>query len=512
MAFFNSRKRQASPPVALVEEIPPTPELPPAQPSQFSSAPLGASLRLVSTAEPGLRLASVAPAAPAGEEPRVDELRGLPLGTILFRQGLVQQEDLEGALVSGMESGERLGEILIRRGLVSLDDIGRGLAAQQGLSFLQPDEVEVDGETVALLSAGEACELGAVPVRPEGETVLVVTADPSAAQREALEARLRRPVTQAVVSKKVFDGLLDDVERPVLPADEHDPAWAEPAEAAIEHHDHIEEEPVDQTWNDAHVEEAAPESWAAPTTAQEMWGELAPEIVHEPQREPEPEFAAEVAVPTVVEAEGTPAWEQHEEPAWTLEEHGPVHEEAAWTPTPQAEWTPEEHHIPFEPAEVEHAEVQHAEVEHAEVSELDAQHDASVGRIGDLLARIEEGASTFNALRAQIGGLTESLRSAEETVSVRERRLEELTGAHEAGERRIEELLGQLHEREEELISVGGKLDDLSGRLVSAEQRLDDREQRLEELFRQVERRDNALSDFETKLNGIAARFAEHVA
>ena len=158
--------------------------------------------------------------------------------------------------------------------------------------------------------------------------------------------------------------------------------------------------------------------------------------------------------------------------------------------------------IPFEPAEVEHA----------EVSELDAQHDASVGRIGDLLARIEEGASTFNALRAQIGGLTESLRSAEETVSVRERRLEELTGAHEAGERRIEELLGQLHEREEELISVGGKLDDLSGRLVSAEQRLDDREQRLEELFRQVERRDNALSDFETKLNGIAARFAEHVA
>src|SRR6478735_7356621 len=268
MAFFNSRKRQASPPVALVEEIPPTPELPPAQPSQFSSAPLGASLRLVSTAEPG-----------------------------------------------------------------------------------------------PLLSAGEACELGAVPVRPEGETVLVVTADPSAAQREALEARLRRPVTQAVVSKKVFDGLLDDVERPVLPADEHDPAWAEPAEAAIEHHDHIEEEPVDQTWNDAHVEEAAPESWAAPTTAQEMWGELAPEIVHEPQREPEPEFAAEVAVPTVVEAEGTPAWEQHEEPAWTLEEHGPVHEEAAWTPTPQAEWTPEEHHIPFEPAEVEHAEVQHAEVE-----------------------------------------------------------------------------------------------------------------------------------------------------
>src|SRR3954452_8847859 len=436
MAFFNSRKRQASPPVALVEEIPPTPELPPAQPSQFSSAPLGASLRLVSTAESGLRLASAAPAAPGGEEPRVDELRGLPLGTILFRQGLVQQEDLEGALVSGMESGERLGEILIRRGLVSLDDIGRGLAAQQGLSFLQPDEVEVDGETVALLSAGEACELGAVPVRAEGETVLVVTADPSAAQREALEARLRRPVTQAVVSKKVFDGLLDDVERPGRPADEGDPA--------IEH-DHIEEEPVDQICNDPHVEEAAPAAWAAPTTAQEMWGELAPEVVHEQPA---------VEVPGEVEGavDSAPAWQHYEEAAWTPEAHQPVPEDAVWTAEPQAEWsgepqaewtaepqaerTPEEHHAPFE-----HAEVEHAEVEHAEVSELDAQHDASVGRIGDLLARIDDGASTFNALRAQIGGLTESLRSTEETISDRERRLEELTGAHEAGERRIEELL-----------------------------------------------------------------------
>src|SRR3954454_15312727 len=242
MAFFNSRKRQASPPVALVEEIPPTPELPPAQPSQFSSAPLGASLRLVSTAESGLRLASAAPAAPGGEEPRVDELRGLPLGTILFRQGLVQQEDLEGALVSGMESGERLGEILIRRGLISLDDIGRGVAAQQGLSFLQRDEVELDDDTVALLPADEARELGALAVCLEGDTVLVGTADPSAAQRDALEARLRRPVTQTVVSKEVFDGLLDDVERPGRPADEHDPTWAEPAHVAIEHHDHIEEE------------------------------------------------------------------------------------------------------------------------------------------------------------------------------------------------------------------------------------------------------------------------------
>src|SRR5215212_730654 len=114
MALFNSKKRQDSSTLSPVEEAPlaPPTSLPaPAQPSQLSSAPLGAGLRLVTSTD----AAPTAPVAAGSAEPqevRADSLRGLPLGTILFRQGLVEQQVLEGALAAGMESGERLGEVL----------------------------------------------------------------------------------------------------------------------------------------------------------------------------------------------------------------------------------------------------------------------------------------------------------------------------------------------------------------------------------------------------------------
>ena len=125
-----------------------------------------------------LRLAPAPTLEPEGQETRTDDLRGLPLGTILFRQGLVQQDELEEALVAGMESGERLGEILIRNGLVGQDDVARGLAAQKGLPFVPEEELVLDDEIAALLPPAEARELGAVAVCFEGDAVLVVTADP----------------------------------------------------------------------------------------------------------------------------------------------------------------------------------------------------------------------------------------------------------------------------------------------------------------------------------------------
>jgi len=436
MAFFNSRKRQGTATLVVEKAAAPAPE---AVSNQSSPAPLGAGLRLVSAPapEPTLRLAE-APEGPEIEEDRAEDLRGLPLGTILYRQGLLQQDVLESALLSGMESGERLGEILIRQGLTSQDDIARALAAQRGLSFVPQEEVALSREVAALLPVADARELGAVPVRAEGDTVFVVTADPTPGQKDALEARLHRPVSEAVVSKGVFDSLLQDIEFPHLVVAE----VFVPADDVPEHDHESEEEVMDQVWTGGNVEETAPEAWAAEPMPQEEW--------HPPFAEP----AAEQAHEHVAEPEPAPV------------------------------------------------------VEDEVVRELSVQHEASVGRIGDLLSRIEEGASSFTDLRARLGGLSESLRVAEESVADRDRRLADLTGAYEAGERRIEELVAQVHEREEELRGVGSRVEDLNGRLASAEERLDDRERRLEELFRQVERRDSALTAFEAKLDGIAAQFA----
>ena len=156
------------------------------------------------------------------------------------------------------------------------------------------------------------------------------------------------------------------------------------------------------------------------------------------------------------------------------------------------------------------------------IEELGADYEASVGRIDELLVRIHEGATTFTDLRAQIGDLTDNLRTTEEALADREHRLGALADDHAAAQQRIDELVHELQERDNALSGLGQRLEDLTGRLGSAEERLDEREQRLaeldaslgervrhvEELSAQVERRDHALSAFEEKLAAIAAQFA----
>jgi uncharacterized coiled-coil protein SlyX len=537
MALFNSRKRQDQPTLAPVSEATPAPLPTPAQPeaalvqvaqpAQSSSAPLGAALRLVTAPDTDARTSeTAAPASVEAQEARADDLRGLPLGTILFRQGLVEQGALEGALASGMESGERLGEVLIRRELVSEDDIARGLAAQQGLAFLHLEDLTFESDVTALLPTDEARSLGAVAVRLEGDGVLVITPDPSARQRDRLEARLGQRVVEAVVSRGVFDGIVERLESPDQPvlavAPEFQPVaevvesteepqpqfgeladFAPPADDFTESTDedetphpvdeapklarHDEEEQMDQAWTETEAVEdgeSAPESWSAPTTPQEIWGQTAVE--------PEPER-------TVENVEHVEEFRRQDEPEQFEQVEPATEPDTSWTPEPET----------------------HAAFDGGSIEDLGAHHDASVGRIDDLLTRIQQGASAYADLRAQINGLSDSLRTTEQTLAEREHRLGELTAAHEGDQRRIDDLVGQLREREEALSGLSGRVEDLTGRLGSAEERLDEREQRLaeldaslaervryvEELSAQVERRDDALSAFEQKLNAIAVHF-----
>jgi type IV pilus assembly protein PilB len=61
----------------------------------------------------------------------------VPLGTLIFRAGLLGEEQLEDALREGMRTGRRLGEVLIERGLLQERDLGRLLAGQKGLPFVE---------------------------------------------------------------------------------------------------------------------------------------------------------------------------------------------------------------------------------------------------------------------------------------------------------------------------------------------------------------------------------------
>ena len=109
----------------------------------------------------------------------VADMRDVPLGTLVFRAGLLPEERLEEALQEGMKTGKRLGEILLERGWVSETDLGRLLAGQKGLPFVELDPTAIDPTAPPLLHPEKARLHGALPIGFEGGVPVVAVADPS---------------------------------------------------------------------------------------------------------------------------------------------------------------------------------------------------------------------------------------------------------------------------------------------------------------------------------------------
>ncbi|HKY13173.1 MAG TPA: hypothetical protein VJL85_07565, partial [Gaiellaceae bacterium] len=123
---------------------------------------------------------AVAPPAEAQTAPiPVSDMRDVPLGTLIFREGLLTEEQLEEALQDGMQRGKRLGEVLLERGLVSENDLGRLLAGQKGLQFVQLDAATIDPAAVQLLSVEKARLHTVLPIGFHEGLPVVAVADPS---------------------------------------------------------------------------------------------------------------------------------------------------------------------------------------------------------------------------------------------------------------------------------------------------------------------------------------------
>ena len=123
---------------------------------------------------------AVAPPVEAQSAPiPVSDMREVPLGTLIFREGLLTEEQLEEALQDGMQRGKRLGEVLLERGLVSENDLGRLLAGQKGLQFVQLDAATIDPAAVQLLSVEKARLHTVLPIGFQEGLPVVAVADPS---------------------------------------------------------------------------------------------------------------------------------------------------------------------------------------------------------------------------------------------------------------------------------------------------------------------------------------------
>ena len=136
-----------------------------------------------------------APAAPAIPPYSSGEMRSYPLGTLVYRAGLMSLETVNRALADAAESGRRLGEVLLEYGLPERE-LTRLLAAQQGQEFVDLDAYPIDYEVAFLLPRAAGEMYCALPLKREGDCVIVAVPDADNAShltrlREALDGPIR---------------------------------------------------------------------------------------------------------------------------------------------------------------------------------------------------------------------------------------------------------------------------------------------------------------------------------
>ena len=117
-----------------------------------------------------------------------------PLGQMLLRRGVIDEDELESALLVGKAQRLRLGEALVAVG-VKQTDIWGALAEQWGMAAIDVTRHWVDLGIANELDAQGALWHRVLPLREAGGAVVVAMADPT--DRDAqqyLESRLRMPV------------------------------------------------------------------------------------------------------------------------------------------------------------------------------------------------------------------------------------------------------------------------------------------------------------------------------
>jgi type II secretion system (T2SS) protein E len=128
-----------------------------------------------------------------------------PLGSLLVEAGLIDEDQLAEALHDGTQTGERLGEVVVRRGWATEDDVARLLAEQWNLSYVDRASMWFDANALARLSREDAQNIEALPVRVEGDRVMVAVAEPTEQRLAELRRLIGDDTVVVVVPRSALD-------------------------------------------------------------------------------------------------------------------------------------------------------------------------------------------------------------------------------------------------------------------------------------------------------------------
>jgi len=132
----------------------------------------------------------------------------MQLGEILVNKGWLSREDLEAALVEQEQTGELLGRLLTHKYGLAEEKLYRALAEQAGIEFRTDlSDLELQPEVSAFLLRPDALRYQAIPVRQDGQRVLVVLADPR--HRHAVAQLVERPTSFILTLPKIWESLFN---------------------------------------------------------------------------------------------------------------------------------------------------------------------------------------------------------------------------------------------------------------------------------------------------------------
>jgi hypothetical protein len=190
-----------------------------------------------------------------------------PLGTLIFRAGLLPAETIESALQESSRTGKRLGEILLERKLLEESALSRLLAGQKGLPFVTLRERGVDQEAARLFTEDQARLYRALPFQLESGSPTVAISDPTneVVMRNIREALDGTDVQFAVATRTELTEVITELYNP----NSHTP---------------------NGNGNGSYTNGASPEHEAPVAVAEP---EIAAEPQPEPEAQPEPEPLAE---------------------------------------------------------------------------------------------------------------------------------------------------------------------------------------------------------------------------
>ncbi len=132
------------------------------------------------------------------------------IGEILIEMGAITPAEVNLILNRMTVVGRRFGETGVAEGLFKGDTLAQGLARQFQLEYLDLDTLSLDAELMASLPSGLPIRFNFVPIRREGNALVIAIADPTdVTTLDNLELLLDTPLVLQVAAKAKIGRLIE---------------------------------------------------------------------------------------------------------------------------------------------------------------------------------------------------------------------------------------------------------------------------------------------------------------